>query len=135
MDDSRRTFLRTSTLGILAAGGLVLPASAEPTPASGTLGKYGDYLAERGEAVPERPRGASWAPTEDNILGPYYRKGSPYRAKITPPLEPGNVLVVSGRVWGVDTRKPLAGAVLDIWQANSSGRYDNDDSDHPPAAN
>ena len=44
------------------------------------------------------------------------------------------MLVVEGRVWGHDTRRPLAHATLDIWQANAQGRYDNDDPDKPPAA-
>jgi protocatechuate 3,4-dioxygenase beta subunit len=48
-------------------------------------------------------------------------------------LEPGKVMLISGRVWGFDTRKPLPGAVLDIWQANAQGRYDNDDPQNPPA--
>jgi len=70
--------------------------------------------------------------TEDCILGPYHRPGAPYRAKVTPPLEPGVVMYITGRVWGIDTRKPLANARLDIWQANASGRYDNDDPRNPP---
>ncbi len=71
-------------------------------------------------------------PTEDCILGPFHRPGAPFRAKVTPPLEPGVVLVVRGRVWAADTRKPLAGARLDVWQANHEGRYDNDDPRNPP---
>jgi catechol 1,2-dioxygenase len=70
--------------------------------------------------------------TEDNILGPYYREGAPFRAKVTPPLEPGKVLIIKGRVWGFDTRRPLASTVLDVWQANAKGRYDNDDPAKPP---
>src|SRR5204863_369909 len=65
--------------------------------------------------------------TEPNILGPYYRQGAPYRGKSTPPLEPGEVIVIRGQVWGHDSKRPLAHAVLDIWQANAKGRYDNDD--------
>jgi catechol 1,2-dioxygenase len=59
----------------------------------------------------------------------------PLRAKITPPLEPGTVLLISGRVWGFDTRRPIENVVIDIWQANAEGRYDNDDPQRPPAAN
>ena len=29
-----------------------------------------------------------------------------------------------GRVWGINTRKPIANAVLDVWQADAKGRYD-----------
>ena len=41
-------------------------------------------------------------------------------------------MLVAGRVWSHDTRKPLPWATLDVWQANSKGRYDNDDSRNPP---
>jgi catechol 1,2-dioxygenase len=132
---SRRDFVRQGGLGLAALGGvagLVLRADAQPTPSSGTLGAYRKY-ARRGPKAALN-KAAKWAPTEDNILGPFYRKGAPFRAKITPPLEPGVVLVISGRVWGYDTRKPLVGATLDIWQANAKGRYDNDDPNNPPAA-
>jgi catechol 1,2-dioxygenase len=130
---SRRDFFRKGTVGLaaLGVGGWVLRADAEPTPASGGLGSYAKYLAEDPPAVPAQPA-AKWRPTEDNILGPFYRPGAPFRAKITPPLEPGTVLLVGGRVWGYDTKKPLVRAVLDIWQANASGRYDNDDPQKPP---
>lgn len=132
---TRRDFIRHGCLGLAAvgAGGLVLRAGVGPTPESGSLGDYARLLAQeqKGNDQPAPP--AKFAPTEDNILGPYYRAGAPFRAKITPPLEAGTVLVVSGRVWGHDTRKPLKNAMLDIWQANAAGRYDNDDPKNPPA--
>src|SRR5690348_6469998 len=124
---SRRDFVRRGGIGLagLGVGGLLLRAGEPPTPASGALGAYGQYL--QGRPAPPAAQPGKWAPTEDNILGPFYRPGAPYRAKITPPLEPGTVLLVRGQVWGHDTRKPLANATLDVWQANASGRYDNDD--------
>jgi catechol 1,2-dioxygenase len=142
MNWSRRDVVQWGGYGFAAAagGGLLLPAFAQPTEPSGTLGAYA--AAQQGPQpqgaqpraeVPAPP--ANFAATEDNILGPYHRPGAPYRAKITPPLEPGTVLVIKGRVWGLDTRRPLAGAVIDVWQANAQGRYDNDDPRNPPAAN
>ncbi len=128
---NRRDFVHFTGAGL--AGGLVLPAEAAPTQASGTLGSYAHYLQEKPKPQGKRP--GTWAATEDNILGPFHRVGAPHRAKITPPLEPGRVLLISGRVWGLDTRKPLPNTVIDIWQANADGRYDNDDPDRPPAAN
>ena len=70
--------------------------------------------------------------TEGAVLGPYYRRGAPYRAKITVPYEPGTPLVITGRVWGFDTKQPLPGALIDIWQADQAGRYDNQDPTDPP---
>lgn len=136
-DLRRRDFLRYGSLGAAAWS---LPAALAPTETSGELGAFGGVLAAGGELnaagpVIEPPQApAVFTPTEDNILGPYHRTGAPFRAKVTPPMEPGQVLVVRGRVWGDGSRKPLAGAVLDIWQANATGRYDNDDPDAPPAA-
>jgi len=137
---ARRDFLRFGSAGVAVAGlgSLVLPAYADPTEGSGDAGGY-----IPGAVVPATPvRQVSlkraegpWTPTEDNILGPFHRAGAPFRAKITPPMERGSVLVVQGRVWAHDTRRPLVGATLDIWQANADGRYDNDDPAKPPAKN
>ena len=133
---SRRDFVKQGCLGLATAGGagFILAADALPTEASGGLGVYANYAQEK-----PKPKGgqrpAAWAVTEDNILGPFHRPGAPFRGKVTPPLEPGTVLLISGRVFGFDTRRPLGNAVLDIWQANAQGRYDNDDPRRPPAAN
>jgi protocatechuate 3,4-dioxygenase beta subunit len=51
------------------------------------------------------------------------------------PLSSGDVLQISGRVWGLRDRRPVGGALLDIWQANADGHYDNDDPTHPPISN
>ena len=150
---SRRDFLWAGGLGAATAAGWELRSDAAPTPASGTLGRYADYLrAERqaaGQPTPSVPaervqlndnkRGnpvalpGKFAVTEDNILGPFYRSGAPFRGKVTPPLEPGKVMLINGRVWGFDTKKPLSGVAIDVWQANAQGRYDNDDPANPPA--
>jgi catechol 1,2-dioxygenase len=135
MSVSRREFFRGG-LATAGAAALTLRADALPTPPSGTLKHYPEFqvLAEApqpGVAPPALAVGAR--PTEDNILGPYFREGAPFRAKVTPPLAKGIPLVIRGRVWGFDTKKPLPFAVLDIWQADHAGRYDNDDPNRPPA--
>jgi catechol 1,2-dioxygenase len=139
---SRRDFLRKGLVLTAGGAGVLLAAEAVPTEASGTLGTYADYLRQSqrrqtpaGRQVPVmgNPQPARWDVTEPNIEGPYYRFGAPFRAKVTPPLEPGLVLLISGRVWAHDTRRPLANTVIDLWQANAQGRYDNDDPDRPPA--
>ena len=115
---SRRAFLCRSTLGLAAAGvvGLTLRADAQPTP----------------QARSDHDLPPDAAPTEPNILGPFYRPGAPFRGKVTPPLAAGTVLLIEGRVWSFGTKRPLAGAVLDIWQAGHNGRYDNDDPRRTP---
>jgi catechol 1,2-dioxygenase len=129
MNLDRRSFVSFGSLGLAAgASSLVLPVYAQPTETSGELGEQSPVFAA---IDPPAPPG-DFKPTEDNILGPYHRKFAPFRAKVTPPLEPGEMLVVRGRVWAQDTRKPLAGAIVEVWQANAAGRYDNDDQDKPP---
>jgi protocatechuate 3,4-dioxygenase beta subunit len=130
MPANRRDFLRSGTWGLAAAGvaGVVLRADAVPTETSGEPGGQSPSPF----SIPAVPSPTALKATEDNILGPYHRRGAPFRAKITPPLEPGETLVIRGRVWSFESKKPLAGATLDIWQANASGRYDNDDPAAPP---
>lgn len=62
--------------------------------------------------------------TDDNILGPYYKAGAPFRADITDG-KPGTLLRVSGTVYGCDCVTPLADAEVDVWQADDAGAYDN----------
>lgn len=62
--------------------------------------------------------------TEDNILGPYYKKGAPLDGNLADDLA-GELLIIEGTVYGCDCVTPLAGAIVDIWQADSDGAYDN----------
>ena len=77
-------------------------------------------------AVPATALAQQCLPTAANVLGPFYRAAAPARAKLADPGETGEVLVVSGTVYGPDCRTPLPGALLDVWQANSAGLYDID---------
>jgi len=72
--------------------------------------------------------------TEPDIEGPYYRPGAPLRSDLTTPDLEGRRLTVRGLVRGRDCA-PLAGALLDVWQADAQGHYDNDGSGaHPPGS-
>jgi protocatechuate 3,4-dioxygenase beta subunit len=62
--------------------------------------------------------------TDDNILGPFYKAGAPYRSDITDGAA-GMPLIVEGTVRGCDCETPLEGAIVDVWQADDSGAYDN----------
>src|SRR5262245_2198366 len=64
--------------------------------------------------------------TPADIEGPYYKTGAPFRKRLCERDEPGEPLVVSGIVRGPG-RVPLANAVVDVWQCDSHGVYDNDD--------
>ncbi|MEV7177497.1 carbohydrate-binding protein [Kitasatospora sp. NPDC093679] len=60
-------------------------------------------------------------PTTEQIEGPYFKPGSPLRTVLT---GSGTPLTVSGYVFGRACR-PLAGVLLDFWQADTAGAYDN----------
>jgi protocatechuate 3,4-dioxygenase beta subunit len=85
-----------------------------------------------GAGPPERPVLTGPTPecaeTEDNIEGPYYRPGAPVRSDLADPGMDGTRLTLSGRVLGPDCTTPIAGAWLDVWQADAGGHYDNDGS-------
>jgi protocatechuate 3,4-dioxygenase beta subunit len=133
MSNVSRRQLLTGLAALGAGGSLVLRAGAEPTPEVPDVHGYEDFIALRTQDKAPLVLADTVKPTEDCILGPYYLAGAPFRGKVTRPFEPGTVLVIRGRVWGFDTKKPLAGAQLDVWQADAKGVYDDDPNpDHRP---
>src|SRR5207302_2060865 len=67
------------------------------------------------------------AATAPNPLGPYYRRGAPERAWLCDPAEPGEPFTLAGRVLSAGGCTPLAGAIVEAWQADAEGDYDHDD--------
>ena len=63
--------------------------------------------------------------TVSQTEGPYYTPRTPERTTLIEPGMTGTSLVVLGRVLTTDCR-PIPGAVLDFWQADAEGEYDND---------
>jgi protocatechuate 3,4-dioxygenase beta subunit len=63
--------------------------------------------------------------TESTAQGPEYKTGAPSKQgqDFAKGLQ-GQRLELSGRVLNLATCKPVQGAVLDLWQTNSSGDYD-----------
>lgn len=63
--------------------------------------------------------------TDENILGPFYRTNAPVRQMLAPP-NAADPLIITGAVRGVGaTCRALPGALLDVWQADEAGAYDN----------
>jgi protocatechuate 3,4-dioxygenase beta subunit len=62
--------------------------------------------------------------TPSETEGPYFRAGSPERTSLLEPGMTGTKLVLTGYVVTADC-KPVAHALLDFWQANAQGQYDN----------
>ena len=63
-------------------------------------------------------------PTPRQGAGPFYTPDTPHRASLLEPGMPGTPLVLVGNVLRTDCQ-PLAGVLLDFWQSNDKGRYDN----------
>jgi protocatechuate 3,4-dioxygenase beta subunit len=62
--------------------------------------------------------------TPSETEGPYFKANSPERASLIDSGVTGTKLTISGRV--LSTRgQPIAKALLDFWQANAQGSYDN----------
>ncbi|MFI6103503.1 carbohydrate-binding protein [Streptomyces sp. NPDC051310] len=63
-------------------------------------------------------------PTPPQMEGPYFKPNSPRRTSLVEAGTPGVRLTVSGWVFGLACR-PLSGVLLDFWQADVNGAYDN----------
>jgi protocatechuate 3,4-dioxygenase beta subunit len=110
----RREFIRASALGTAA---LVTAGCGQPP---GTLGM--DMGPDATGA--DGPDQTACTITESNIEGPFYTPGAPERSVLVMPDMPGTRLVVQGRVLDSGCA-PLAGATVDVWQANDAGAYDS----------
>ncbi|HEX9416443.1 MAG TPA: hypothetical protein VF895_07040 [Gaiellaceae bacterium] len=63
-------------------------------------------------------------PTDSNALGPFFKPRSPKRRSLRGAGVKGLPLLVTGTVLSTSC-KPVAGALLDFWQADGNGHYDN----------
>jgi protocatechuate 3,4-dioxygenase beta subunit len=94
------------------------------------------YLAERGELLAEVASAARAPlaltpeiadaddPTPPQTEGPFFTPRSPLRKSIVPSGAPGTRLTLTGRVLTTAGR-PIPRALLDFWQADGRGVYDN----------
>src|SRR5499427_7571571 len=70
-----------------------------------------------------KPEGA----TESTVFGPFHRDGAPEMpsgGNIAPKDQKGAPTLIRGRVLDLEGR-PIVGALLDVWQADSAGLYDS----------
>ncbi len=105
----RKTFIRTGTIAI---AGLPLTTLMG---CKSNSGNGGDHInCETGE----------------DILGPFYRAEAPFRDALNVLNEQGTPIVIKGSVFGgVECGVALSGAIVDVWQTNDEGQYDNESSD------
>lgn len=69
-------------------------------------------------------QGACGPATPADMEGPFYKAGAPVRASLLESGSVGERVLLTGRVLGANCT-PVAGAVLDFWQADENGNYDN----------
>jgi protocatechuate 3,4-dioxygenase beta subunit len=99
-----------------ATGSPATPAAPSSPPAS----TAGTPLAPAAASPPA----TCSSPTPAAALGPYFKAGSPERRSLVESGVSGTHLVLSGHVLSSLCR-PVSGALLDFWQADGSGQYDN----------
>ncbi|MGW4847444.1 dioxygenase family protein [Nocardia brasiliensis] len=111
---------------LLQLGLLAVPAAAAVTAATAATSSN---AAPTQQAVPDdlEPTPACHdgdAATIAQTEGPYFKPNSPRRSDLVLPGAPGTRLTVSGYVFTRSCR-PVAQALLDFWQADNAGAYDN----------
>ena len=110
---SRRRFLRGSAAVSMSA---LLGACADDEESAGR---------RRTQLPPTPACDDGDGPTPRQSEGPFYTPGTPRRTNLVEAGMPGERLRLTGRV--LDTRcRPVAGALLDFWQADADGAYDNE---------
>jgi protocatechuate 3,4-dioxygenase beta subunit len=100
-------------------------SSATSEPAASTARTSAEAAAEAGElqATPSCDDGDD--PTPQQTEGPFYTPDTPRRSNLVIAGVSGAPLLLTGDV--VDTRcRPVRGALLDFWQADARGEYDNE---------
>ena len=107
---TRRNFLRTS-LALPVVLKLASGDRPEAMAQTRTL-PLTPACAEQDDATPSQ--------TE----GPYYKRNSPQRTSLLEPGITGVTIVVTGSVLSRDCQ-PIARALVDFWQADARGVYDN----------
>jgi len=121
---NRRRFLRSLVALPFALGGLMRFAVSEAEAAEALLAASSRAHAG-GRPLPPTPDcGDADEPTPAETAGPFFTPNSPERASLLEPGMRGRPLVVEGRVVTRGCR-PVAGALLDFWQADDRGEYDN----------
>ena len=68
--------------------------------------------------------------TTSDILGPFYRPGSPMRSNLIPAGLTGDVMHLSGTIFKKDGKTPLSNALIEAWQCDEHEHYDNASDDY-----
>jgi uncharacterized protein (TIRG00374 family) len=127
----QRVILRRVRLAALLGAGLLVACGEQPASGPASLAASGSSTVSSTSQVSPSPgtstsvsSSCSGRATPAQTEGPYFKAGSPQRTALVEPGMPGTRLQVSGRVLTLECQA-VAGAVLDFWQADAAGAYDN----------
>jgi protocatechuate 3,4-dioxygenase beta subunit len=93
-------------------------------PPLGALAGHADLFSAPALAATPAVYDADDDPTPELTEGPYFTPNSPKRRSIVHAGAPGTPLTLSGRVL-TTAGKPIPNALIDFWQADGRGAYDN----------
>jgi protocatechuate 3,4-dioxygenase beta subunit len=103
----------------------IIPVTGQDTPTALPDAKVGTLEPTQPGTQAETPAcKAPATPTPALTEGPYFKGGSPERTSLLENGVTGTTLTLSGFVLTTDC-KPVPHALLDFWQANAQGQYDN----------
>jgi protocatechuate 3,4-dioxygenase beta subunit len=119
---SRRDFLRTS---LVVSAPLAFVLGSGQLHFSGSLGGTASLTPVQAQELSPTPA----CPDDDDMTpaqteGPYFTPHSPERTSLLEPGMVGTRIVVSGYVL-TRSCQPVSGALMDFWQADDHGMYDN----------
>jgi protocatechuate 3,4-dioxygenase beta subunit len=65
--------------------------------------------------------------TTDDILGPFFIEGVPNTNVIAPQIKGTARMFITGTIYAKDCITPIPNALIDVWQANNVGEYEDID--------
>jgi len=68
--------------------------------------------------------------TTTDILGPFYRPGSPVRNNLLMKGAPGTIMELTGTILHNDCITPFKNAKIELWHCDNKGVYDNNSDDY-----
>lgn len=70
------------------------------------------------------------AVTTTDILGPFYRPGSPMRSNLISAGSTGEVMHLGGTIFQKDGKTPMSNVLIEAWQCDENEIYDNTSDDY-----
>ena len=118
--DRTRPLTRRQALAAAAAGG----AAAVIAACGGDDGDGAAATEAGAQALDPTPACGDDGATPEQTEGPFFTPDSPERVSLLEPGMAGTALLLTGRILDTGCR-PIPGALLDFWQADDAGQYDN----------